>query len=226
MNKSEIVIDKNTLTPEELENTKLITLPDGSQEEVYISRAGNIVMKPEDRGRSRVDLERRQNCWNLYVKSLRTGQPSAKQAALDAGFSPNTAINIRQMAWFKDNLKKLGRSSMVYKAERNLKRALDVQWSKMKILEDGTEEEVIDKDVFRTVVDVSKYVTGTLAKDEGYSTKTEVKGSMEGEIKINSISYADPVEIENHVVDEGIKMIEEVVLEEIKEKQDGNNTTI
>ena len=44
---------------------------------------------------------------------------------------------------------------------------------------------------------------------------------MQGEIKINSISYADqPLEIENKIVDEAVKQIEEIVLEEITKKEE------
>lgn len=222
MEKNKIQIDKDVLAPEDFENTKIITLDDGSQEEVYISRAGNIVMKPEDRSKN-TDIERRQKCWDLYVRSLRTGRPSAKQAALDAGFSNNTAINIRSMRWFKDKMKTLRRASIAGKAERNLQRGLNVQWSKMKITEEGEEVEEIDKDLFKTVMDVSKYITSTLLKDEGYSTKTEVNGNMDGEIKINSISYADlPKQIEGEVIDTVIDVVEESVLKEVKEENNGN----
>lgn len=211
-----IQIDKGTLTEADYENTKLITQDDGTQVEVYISRAGNVVTPPALR--RNIDTNRQQLCWDLYVKSIRDGDPSAQEAAKKAGFAPNTVLNITNQKWFKDRKKRLGRSRMVQKAERNLSRGLNVQWSKMKLLEDGTEVEEIDKDIFRTVIDVSKYVTSTLAKDEGYSTKTEIGGKMESEIKINSISYADPIEIENKIIDDNIKQIEEIVLEEISGK--------
>ena len=214
-----VQIDKGVLAPEDYENTKLITLDDGSLEEVYISRAGNIVTDPKVRNAGRGDEARRQLCWDLYIKSLRSGIPSARQAALDAGYLPNTALNIRRMAWFKAKLKNLQRKSIGGKAERNLSRGLDVQWSKIKLSETGEEVEEIDKDLFREVMGVSKFIAGTLLKDEGYSTKTEVVGKMDGEIKINSISYADPIEIEGKIVDEAVKQIEEVIIDEVtKEK--------
>lgn len=219
---SDIKIDKGTLSPQDYENTKLITLPDGSQEEVYISRAGNVVMHPKDRYKTCIDSERRQLCWDLYIKSLKTDKPSARQAALDAGFSPNTAINIRSMAWFKENMKTLRKSAMYSKAQRNIARILDLDYSKMKILEDGSEEESIDKDVLRVVADISKTVVTHLGKDDGWSTKTEVAGKMDSEIKINSISYADPIQIENQAVDDTIKQIEEVIIKEVETKN-GNN---
>lgn len=215
-----IEIDKGVLLPEDYENTKLITLDDGSQEEVYISRAGNIVTNPKDRVWKDRDDNKQQVCWDLYIKSLRDGRPSATQAAKDAGYLPNSAMNIRKMKWFKDKMKTLSRSRMVSNAERNLARGLNTQWSKMKLLENGEQEEVIDVNIFAKVMDVSKYVTSTLAKDEGYSTKTEVSGKMDGEIKINSISYADqPLEIENKIIDNQIKQIENVVLEEVNKQE-------
>lgn len=214
-----IKIDKGTLLDADFENFKTVTLDDGSTEEVYISRAGNIVTPPELR--RNIDTNRQQLCWDLYIKSLRSGNPSATQAARDAGFAPNSAVNVTNQRWFKDRKKKLGRSSMVQKAERNLSRGLDVQWSKMKLLENGEQEEVIDVNVFSKVMDVSKFITSTLAKDEGYSTKTEVTGNMDSTIKINSISYADqPLEIENKIVDESIKQIEEVIIDAVAKENE------
>lgn len=216
-----VQIDKGVLAPEDFENTKLITLDDGSLEEVYISRAGNIVTDPKVRNAGRGDESRRQLCWDLYIKSLRSGIPSARQAALDAGYLPNTALNIRRMAWFKAKLKNLQRKSIGGKAERNLSRGLDVQWSKIKLSETGEEVEEIDKDLFREVMGVSKFIAGTLLKDEGYSTKTEVVGKIDGEIKINSISYADqPLEIENKIVDEAVKQIEDVIIDEVTKNEE------
>jgi len=217
---SDIQIDKGVLLPEDFENTKLITNDDGSQTEIYISRAGNIVTNPKDRAWKDRDDNKQQVCWGLYVQSLRDGRPSATQAAKDAGYLPNTAVNIRKAKWFKDKMKTLSRSKMVSNAERNLARGLNTQWSKMKLLENGEEEEVIDVNIFAKVMDVSKYITSTLAKDEGYSTKTEIGGKMESEIKINTISYADqPLEIENKIVDEAVKQIEEVIIDEVIKKE-------
>lgn len=218
-----IQIDKGTLAPEDYENTKLITLDDGSQEEVYISRAGNIVTHPKERGLSRFDGERRQLCWDLYVKSVRNGAPNARGAAIAAGFSENTAINIGNQRWFKEKKDKLRKSTMLSKAEKNLSKMLNLDYSKMKIHEDGTEEEIVDKDLLRVVYDVSKTVVTHLGKDEGWSTKTEVTGKMDSEIKINSISYADPIAIEGEVIDGAIEQIqgktEELILDIVKENE-------
>lgn len=222
---SDIKLDKNLLAPEDFENTKLITLDDGSQEEVYISRAGNIVTKPQNRSAGNFTDSRQQVCWDLYVKSWRKGEPNAKGAALAAGYSANTAINVTNLAWFKKKKDTLRRSKMMSNAERNLSRILNMDYSKMKIHEDGSEEEVIDKDLLRVVADVSKTIVTTLGKDQGYSTKTEVTGKMDTEIKINSVSYADTIEAD--VIDVGIKQIEDVqdkvVLDIIEEQNVRDN---
>lgn len=221
-NKKKIKIDKDKLNPEDFENRKLITLDDGSIEEVYISRAGNIVTDPKVRTSLTTASQRqsmREKCWEEYVKTWNDGEPSARKAAIIAGYSPNTAINMTKMKWFRDKKKKLRRSKMLTRAEKNLDKVLRMEFSGMKIQEDGTEKEVIDKDILKAVIDVSKTVVTTLGKDEGYSTKTEVKGDMGGEIKINSISYAEPVkEIESKVVDKSIKVIEGEILKNIENK--------
>ena len=148
MNINDIRIDKGTLLPEDYENTKEITLDDGSVTTVYISRAGNIVTPPAER--SVLDLNKQQLCWDLYIKSLRSGSPSARQSALDAGYAYNTAVNITNQLWFKKRKKGLSRASIGGKAERNLSRGLDVQWSKIKLTEAGDEETVVDKAVSYT----------------------------------------------------------------------------
>ena len=211
-----IEIDKGVLAPEDYENTKLITLDDGTQKEVYISRAGNVVTHPLNRSTGLAYDPRQEICWEAYVKSVKLGAPNARQAAREAGYSENTAINIGNMAWFKEKKDKLRRSKMMSKAERNLSRILDLDYSKMKLMDDGSEEQVVDKDVLRVVADVSKTIVTTLGKDLGYSTKTEIKGDMSGEIKINSISYADnPIEIEAHVVDNAIETMQQEILKEV-----------
>lgn len=215
-----VKIDKGTLSPEDYENTKLITLDDGTQQEVYISRAGNVVTPPKDRAKN-YDTNRQQLCWDLYIKSIKNGNPSARQAALDAGFARNTALNIRNLAWFKSKLRTLKQSKMMSNAERNVSRALRVQWSKMKINDDGTEEiEVTDKDLFKTVMDTSWKVLETLGKEKGYNKKIEVEGNMGGEIKINSVSYADAKDsIESKVIDTVIDIESQPILEEIKKEE-------
>lgn len=207
---NKIQLDKNLLAPEDLENTKLITNDDGSVSEVYISRAGNIVTNPSERASNR-DVSRQQKCWDLYVKSLAT-TPSATQAALDAGYCKNTAVNIRKMAWFKEKLRTLKQSKAMSYAERNVFKALRVEWSKMKMNEEGEMVEEIDKDLMKEVLANSWRLLETVGKDKGYNKKTEIEGNMGGDIKITSVSYADVADqVENKVID----VVEQAVLDEV-----------
>ena len=161
--------------------------------------------------------------WEFYVKSWREGKPNAKQAGLNAGYAYNTAVNLSNFKWFKDKKDKLRRSNMLTKAERNISRMLNLDYSRIKVLPDGTEEETIDRDVLRVVADVSKTIVTTLGKDMGYSTKTEIDGKMGGEINIKSISYADPIEIEAQVVDDTLKVIEGEVVKEVTQNDQKEN---
>lgn len=151
----------------------------GDLEEVYRDkRTGNIVTHPKLRSKGGFAADPgRDICWNLYLKSWRAGAPNAKQAALEAGYSPNTAINIRSVPWFKERHKKLRKSKMMDNAERNIARILNLGYTKIKQLEDGSQTEEVDKDVLRVVADMSKTIVQLLGKDEGYSQRTEVKVS-------------------------------------------------
>lgn len=159
----------------EVEDTELKSNDEGYLEEVYRDkRTGNIVTDPRIRNKNQ-DNSRREKCWELYLKSVRDGNPNARQAARDAGFAENTAINIGNMAWFKERKDKLRRSKMMSNAERNIARIINLGLTKIKTNPDGTQEEVFDADKARIVADMSKMIVTTLGKDLGYSSKTEVK---------------------------------------------------
>jgi len=161
---------------EEVEDIELQANDDGSLDEVYRDkRTGNIVMNPKDRYKSRYDNDRKERCWNYYLASVREGNPNARQSALKAGFAPNTAINIGNIRWFKEKKDKLRRSKMMSNAERNISRMLNIGITKLRKLEDGSTEEIFDAEKARIVADMSKLIVTTLGKDEGWSTKTEVK---------------------------------------------------
>lgn len=167
------------------------------------------------------DYEKQQKAWENYVKSWREGRPNIKQAGIDAGFCETTAQNMGSFKWFRDRKNKLRRSVMLTKAEKNLSKILDLDYSKIRILPDGSQVDGVDVDTLRIVADVSKTVATTLGKDLGYSTKTEVGGKVESEIKINSISYADkPVEIEAQVVVDEIQNQQNNILEEVINKEE------
>lgn len=173
-------IEPEIVTEQEIEEDNLeediAANDEGSFDEVYRDkRTGNIVMNPKIRAASRTDNNRRELCWNLYIKSLKDGNPSAAAAARAAGFSENTAINIKKMRWFKDKNDKLRRSKMMTNAEKNIARILNLGYTQIKQLEDGSTREEVNTDVLRIVADMSKTIVTTLGKDLGYSNKTEVK---------------------------------------------------
>lgn len=197
------------------------------EEEMESNDEGLLVPKTIDpKIRSKTGRQRdprSELAWEFYVKSWREGKPNAKQAGLNAGYAYNTAVNLSNFKWFKDKKDKLRRSNMLTKAERNISRMLNLDYSRIKVLPDGTEEETIDRDVLRVVADVSKTIVTTLGKDMGYSTKTEIDGKMGGEINIKSISYADPIEIEAQVVDDTLKVIEGEVVKEVTQNDQKEN---
>ena len=167
------------------------------------------------------DPEKQQLAWELYVESWRQGNPNIIQAGRDAGYTEATAQNMGSFKWFKDKKDKLRRSVMLTKAEKNLSKILDLDYSKIKIMPDGSQVEAVDTDTLRIVADISKTVATTLGKDLGYSTKTEVGGKVESEIKINSISYADkPIEVEAKVVVDEIANTQERIIEEVIKDND------
>lgn len=181
-------------------------------------------INPKERSKTGAQRDPRSElAWEYYVKSWREGKPNARAAGIKAGYSPNTAINLGSFKWFKEKKDKLRRSNMMTKAERNLSRILNLDYSKIKVLADGTQEETIDRDVLRVVADISKTIVTTLGKDMGYSTKTEIDGKMGGEINIKSISYADPIEIEAQVVDDTLKVIEGEVVKEVTQNDQKEN---
>ena len=166
-----------TLVSEEEVTEEIKTNEDGSLEEVEVyrdKRTGRVVTNPHIRCKNKSN-ERRELCWEYYMKSVRDGNPSARAAAIKAGFGENTAINIRGMKWFKDRNDKLRRSKMMTNAEKNIARVLNLGFTKIKKLEDGTEQEVEDLERIKIIADMSKMIVTTLGKDLGYSAKTEIK---------------------------------------------------
>lgn len=202
--------------PEE-ENVEFHSNDEGDIEETVLDSKGVVGFR---NGARVEDAARRQLCWDLYMKSIRRGSPNAYKAALAAGYSNATSMNIGNLEWFKKKKEKIFRSKLMSNAERNIARVINMKYSKMKILDDGTEEEVIDKDLMKVVLDMSKLVVTTLGKDKGYSTKTEIVGNVGGEIKINSVSFADIPEVEAHVVDTQIQQVQQAVIEDINNKQE------
>lgn len=111
--------------------------------------------------------------WDIYVTNLSKGIENAYAAAIQATYSEDSARNVTMRDWFKERLGKLKRKEMLSKAERNLHKVLDMNY--VTITETG--EEKTNTDILRVVVDVSKTITASLGKNDGYSTRSEVTGA-------------------------------------------------
>lgn len=122
---------------------------------------------------------REQIMWDIYVKKLQGGIENAYASAVEAGYEDDTAKQITVRSWFLERKAKLRRKEMLSKAERNLDKILDLNYEK----EDGD----IKTDILKVVSDVSKNITSTLGKDDGYSSRSELTGKDGGAIKTESI---------------------------------------
>jgi hypothetical protein len=127
-------------------------------------------------------------CWEIFLKGWVNGDQNAAGAARQAGYSETTASNITNQLWFKEKFIKLKRKDMLSKAERNLDRILDIDYTK---LDEITGKEGIDIDKAKLVADISKMMATTLGKDEGYSTKSTVDQKVSGQVNIKAVNYAD-----------------------------------
>ena len=125
---------------------------------------------------------REQIMWDIYVKGIQDGIENAYAAAVKAGYEDDTAKQITVRSWFLERKAKLKRKEMLSKAERNLDRILDLNYEK----EDGE----IKTDVLKVVSDVSKNITSTLGKDEGYSNRSEVTGANGKDLPTPILGYA------------------------------------
>lgn len=111
--------------------------------------------------------------WDIYVTNLSKGIENAYAAAIQATYSEDSARNVTMRDWFKERLGKLKRKEMLSKAERNLHKVLDMNY----VIITETGEEKTNTDILRVVVDVSKTITASLGKNDGYSTRSEVTGA-------------------------------------------------
>lgn len=172
---------------------------------------GEHARNPNDANQHTPD-PRQELTWRYYINSLARGVPNAKKAALMAGYSEKFSGNVVNCKWFKDKKRKLRQKNAITRAEKNLFKIMDIKWSNMKILENGDEIEEVDIDKVKVVKDVSTFVLETLGKDEGYTKKIEEEKNIKHDIQIESVSYADAIEVPQ----EAQQNIIDVVTEEIQ----------
>ena len=167
------------------------TDPDMDETELVRVNGTNYAPSNPYRANQWIKDPRQDIMWEIYMKQWNKGiNPSAKQAALDAGYSDTTAINVTNFPWFKERFDRLKRKDMLSKAERNLDKILDLDYSKLDAI---TGEIGVDIDKLKIVADISKMTATTLGKDEGYSAKTTLDQKVSGEVQIRAVSYADAI---------------------------------
>jgi len=161
--------------------------PGGKVEDLIRVNGENYAPSNPYRANKWIKDPRQDVMWEQFVKDWMAGQANATRAALQAGYSKTTSANISNFHWFREKFAKLKRKDMLSKAERNLDRVLDLDYTKLNELG----QETIDIDKLKLVVDVSKIVATTLGKDEGYSSKTTVDQKVSGQVNIKAVNYAD-----------------------------------
>lgn len=122
---------------------------------------------PNPYGSNQFQLDPRQKlCWELYINPKSETFGNGKQSAIKAGYEPDYADQITTSEWFKDRIRRL---NMLSKAEKVLEKTLDYK------TED--DEGKVKTDLLRIQADVSKHITSTLGKNEGYSNRQELTGA-------------------------------------------------
>lgn len=117
-------------------------------------------------GANQYNLDPRQRlCWDFYVNPKSETFGNALQSALKAGYEESYSRTITDTEWFCEKVRRL---NMLSKAEKVLDRTLD--------LPAVDEEGKVDVALLRVQTDVSKHLTSTLGKNEGYSTRIESTG--------------------------------------------------
>ncbi len=117
-------------------------------------------------GANQYNLDPRQRlCWDFYVNPKSETFGNALQSALKSGYEESYSRTITDTEWFCEKVRRL---NMLSKAEKVLDRTLD--------LPAVDEEGKVDVALLRVQTDVSKHLTSTLGKNEGYSTRIESTG--------------------------------------------------
>ena len=123
-------------------------------------------MKSNPNGSNQYVLDPRQKmCWEFYTTPKSETFGNATQSAIKAGYTDGTADTITLTEWFCGRLWKL---NAVLKGENKLRELMELPIVDV--------EGKVDVGIARIQADLAKYVTSTLGKDEGYSSRSEVTG--------------------------------------------------
>lgn len=145
------------------------------EEELTFNDTGELIPKFQA---NRFQEDPRQDLfWNYYMESILAKQPCIKAAGIKAGYSAASSGRISQTLWFKNKKRALKKSGMYKNAVQNLDDIMKLKYMGIKVnKETGEEEDVVDIDRAKLVIDVSKTVVKTLGKDDGWSERSEVTG--------------------------------------------------
>lgn len=136
---------------------------------------------PNPWGANQFVLDPRQKlCWDSYVNPRSETFGNVTASARKAGYEESYCDTISQSEWFCAKMWKL---NATFSGEKKMRELLDLPLAG----EDGK----IDIGIARIQADLAKYLTSTLGKDEGYSTKTETDITTGGD-KINSLAELPP----------------------------------
>lgn len=132
-------------------------------------------------GANQFHLDPRQKlCWEYYVDPKSETFGNAKRSAIKAGYEPDYAEQITVSEWFKVKIRRL---NMLSKAEKKLDETLEYS----PVSQDGK----LDTQLLRIQADVSKHLTSTLGKDQGYSTRSELTGKDGESLTVAVVKYED-----------------------------------
>jgi hypothetical protein len=145
------------------------------EEELTFNDEGSLVPRFQA---NRFQEDPRQDLfWNYYMEGILNKQPSIRKAGIKAGYSEASSGRISQTLWFKNKKKALKKGSMYRNAVQNLDDVMKIKYIGTKFnKETGEDEEEINIDRAKLVIDVSKAVVKSLGKDDGWSERSEVTG--------------------------------------------------
>ncbi len=155
--------------------------------------ASKTLKKIEDRktnpnGANQYLLDPRQKlCWENYTHPDSPTFGNATQSAISAGYTEETANVITLTEWFSVRLWKLN-ATMV--GEKKIQQLIDLPINN----KDG-----VDVGIIRVQADLAKYITSTLGKNDGYSTRQELSGPNGGAIEIASEEKAKIIKALNEL---------------------------
>lgn len=139
-------------------------------------------LRPNPNGANQYNLDPRQKlCWELYVTPGTDYFSNARKSGIKAGYEVDYADQITSSEWFKDRIRRLNLYSKgVMVLEETLLTEHIVQKIGMfgPIIDPVKKEYVyeVDSSILALKNKAATFVTQTLGKDDGFSSRNEVTG--------------------------------------------------